>query len=106
MRETAKDMGLDQYEVRCWIGWYRHVTLVMMAQTFLAGICAQEQVCEATVQDRRLLPLTRPEVCHLLGQLVWPHPHNVPFLLAWSWWRRCHRSLACYYHTKRRREKG
>ncbi len=22
--ETSKEMGLDQYEVRIWIGWYRH----------------------------------------------------------------------------------
>jgi len=24
-------MGLDHYEVRSWIGWYRHITLVMLA---------------------------------------------------------------------------
>jgi len=29
--ETAKDLGLDHYEVRSWIGWYRHITLVMLA---------------------------------------------------------------------------
>jgi SRSO17 transposase len=105
--ENAKDLGLDQYEVRTWTAWYRHITLVMLAQAFLAGICAQETLGITPEQeDRVLLPLTRPEVRHLLGQLIWPHPHNVPLLLAWSWWRRCHRSLACYYHTKRRREKA
>ena len=103
--ETAKDSGMDHYEVRTWTAWYRFITLTMLAQAFLAGICAQEQVSQATMQEGRLLPLTRPEVRHLLGQLIWPHPHNVPLVLAWSWWRRCHRSLACYYHTKRRREK-
>ena len=25
-------MGLDQYEVRRWDGWYRHITLAMLAQ--------------------------------------------------------------------------
>jgi SRSO17 transposase len=104
--ETAKDGGMDQYEVRTWTAWYRSITLAMLAQAFLAGICAQEQDPQRGVQDRRLLPLTRMEVRHLLGRLIWPHPHNVPLVLAWSWWRRCHRSLACYYHTKRRREKG
>ncbi|WP_354011389.1 transposase [Endozoicomonas lisbonensis] len=35
--EEAKDMlGMDQYEVRNWNSWYRHMTLVMLAQTFLA----------------------------------------------------------------------
>jgi len=109
--ETAKDSGMDQYEVRTWTAWYRSITLAMLAQAFLAGICAQEQtsaaaVQESPLQERRLLPLTRLEVRHLLGHLIWPHPHSVILLLAWSWWRRCHRSLASYYHTKRRREKG
>src|SRR5438270_266328 len=38
--ETAKDMGLDHYEVRSYVGWYRHITLVMLAHAFLTGICA------------------------------------------------------------------
>lgn len=29
-------MGLDQYEVRKWDGWRRHITLAMLAQAFLA----------------------------------------------------------------------
>lgn len=34
--ETAKgEVGLDQYEVRRWNGWYRHITLAMMAHAFL-----------------------------------------------------------------------
>src|SRR5258708_18383800 len=40
--ETTKDMGLDQYEVRSWIGWYRHITLVMLAHAFLLAICAHD----------------------------------------------------------------
>ena len=35
--ETAKnDVGLDQYEVRRWDGWYRHVTLALVAHAFLS----------------------------------------------------------------------
>jgi len=37
--QTAKSaVGLDQYEVRSWTGWYRHITLVLWAQAFLAVI--------------------------------------------------------------------
>jgi SRSO17 transposase len=109
--ETGKDSGMDQYEVRTWTAWYRSITLAMLAQAFLAGICAHEQtsqmhVQESSVQERRLLPLTRPEIRHLLGQLIWPPSHNTLLVLAWSWWRRCHRSTACYYHTKRRLQAG
>lgn len=28
-------VGLDQYEVRSWSGWYRHITLALLAHTFL-----------------------------------------------------------------------
>lgn len=35
--ETAKgEVGLDQYEVRSWHGWHRHMTLCLLAQAFLA----------------------------------------------------------------------
>ncbi len=31
-------MGLDEYEVRLWVGWYRHITLALLAHAFLAVI--------------------------------------------------------------------
>jgi SRSO17 transposase len=35
--EAAKgEVGLDQYEVRRWTGWYRHITLCLLAHAFLA----------------------------------------------------------------------
>lgn len=35
--EQAKgEVGLDQYEVRKWVGWYRHITLALLAQAYLA----------------------------------------------------------------------
>ena len=37
--ETAKgETGLDQYEVRYWHSWQRHITLAMMAQAWLAAV--------------------------------------------------------------------
>jgi hypothetical protein len=34
--EMAKgEVGLDQYEVRSWTGWHRHITLAMLAFAFL-----------------------------------------------------------------------
>jgi SRSO17 transposase len=35
--EQAKgEVGLDQYEVRSWTGWYRHITLALFAQAVLS----------------------------------------------------------------------
>ena len=35
--EAAKgETGLDQYEVRSWTGWHRHITFAMLAHAYLA----------------------------------------------------------------------
>jgi SRSO17 transposase len=37
--EAAKgEVGLDQYEVRSWVGWYRHITLAMLAHAYLTVV--------------------------------------------------------------------
>ena len=104
--ETGKAMGLEDYEVRGFTAWYRHVTLVMIVQACLAGICATTRLSptEPTMAEGicPLLPLTIPEVRHLLASLLWPLPRSATLFLAWSWWRRCHQSRASYFHTKRR----
>jgi len=42
--ESAKgEVGLDQYEVRSWVGWYRHITLAMLAHAFLTVVAAKEK---------------------------------------------------------------
>jgi len=38
IEEAKGETGLDEYEVRHWHSWYRHVTLSMMAHTWLAAI--------------------------------------------------------------------
>ena len=36
--EAKGQVGLDQYEVRRWDGWYRHITLAMLAHAYLAVV--------------------------------------------------------------------
>ena len=69
-------VGLDHYEARSWRGWYRHITLALLALAALtvgtrpggrgAGWCAVH------------VPVTVPEVRRLLVRLLWataaPHP--------------------------------
>jgi SRSO17 transposase len=38
--EAKGEAGLDQYEVRYWHSWYRHITLSMMAHAFMASLSA------------------------------------------------------------------
>ena len=171
--ETSKDLGLAQYQVRCFTAWYRHITLVMLAHAFLSIICAEmrnasivdadpapmpsissplrlgdasptvsvphgpplflapkdppslpaHSVTPLPVPEKSSIllvpqasslpppvinpaPLTVPEVRHLLATLIWPTAANTKLVLGWSWWRRCHRGMASYYHTKRRLDAG
>jgi hypothetical protein len=110
--ENAKDLGLDHYEVRSFTGWYRHITLVLLALAYLVGICATERCSTVAPTPSRpastsaVLALTVPEVRHLLARLIWPASSSVSRVLAWSWWRRYHQRRASYYHTKRRLKAG
>jgi SRSO17 transposase len=53
--ETAKgEVGLDQYEVRSWHGWHRHMTLCLLAQAFLAVL--RSVSLEAQVKKGRTFP--------------------------------------------------
>jgi len=47
--ESAKgEVGLDQYEVRRWVSWYRHITLALLAHAYLTVTRAQ-----AVEQDQK-----------------------------------------------------
>jgi SRSO17 transposase len=39
--EAKGEVGLAHYEVRSWRGWYRHITLALLAHAFLASIRAE-----------------------------------------------------------------
>jgi SRSO17 transposase len=50
--ESGKgEVGLDQYEVRSWQGWYRHITLCMFALAFLVVLRASSQTLEGSEQE-------------------------------------------------------
>jgi len=54
--EEAKDeVGLDQYEVRSWSGWYRHITLALLAHALLAVIQARAGAGDSPAAKRGAL---------------------------------------------------
>ena len=101
--EVGKDLGLDQYEVRSYLGWYRHITLVLLASAFLLSLCVH---ANQALPAQALIPLTPSEVCHLLARLIWPAPTSAPLICQWSCWRRTHQYWAGYYHRRRRQKAG
>src|SRR5438876_129050 len=50
IEEAKGETGLDEYEVRFWHSWYRHITLSMMAHAWLASI-------KRRVQEKKAPPL-------------------------------------------------
>ena len=54
--QTAKgEVGLDQYEVRRWTGWYRHITLAMWAQAFVSVVRAERGAAVVPKKGRQVL---------------------------------------------------
>jgi len=104
--QTCKRLGLDQYEVRSFVGWYRHLTLVLLAAAFLVGITVQESHLHSAHDpfsaSSPLIELTPSEVRHLLARLIFPAPTSVLLICQWSRFRRAHQYWAGYYHRRRR----
>ena len=103
--------------MRSFVGWYRHITLVMLALAFLVSICVQQHPAALPVADGGtqamaagtppdLQPISVLEGRHLLAQLLFPPPSSVKLVLQWSAWRRWHQRLASFFHTKRRVKAG
>ncbi len=102
---ASKALGLDQYEVRSYLGWYRHITLVLLAAAFLVDITVQSHLTSSASQaavSTTLIVLSPSEARHLLAHLFWLAPTSAPFISHWSWWRRTHQYWAGYYHRRRR----
>ena len=51
IEEAKGEVGLDEYEVRSWPSWHRHITLSMMAHAWLASIRAKTEA-----KKGRLIP--------------------------------------------------
>ena len=112
--EAKGQVGLDQYEVRKWEGWYRHITPVSQhgagsgpaGPGLPGGGSAKSQRLFRRKKggepewDEPLIPLTVPEVRRLLYWLIWrPMPLNKS-VLAWSRWRHQARTRRCHYQRR------
>ena len=105
--EAAKgEVGLDEYEVRSWVGWHRHTTLAMLAHAYLAAVRRAAVGGRGGARPGRgaaaALPLTVPEVRRLVWRLAWARAPDLDAALAWSRWRRRHQQRARRCHWQRR----
>ncbi len=55
--EQAKgEVGLDEYEVRKWDAWHRHITLCLLAHAYLTVLRSEAASVEGTDGKKRMLP--------------------------------------------------
>jgi SRSO17 transposase len=83
--ESAKgEVGLDHYEVRRWVGWYRHITLALLAHAFLVASGVQtgekkERTTRLTSRDGTGSPTTADSTAQNRSQ---PRAHHSLVALA------------------------
>ena len=75
--QSKGEVGLDQYEVRSWVGWHRHIKLAMFAFAYRAVI-RKNAIAGVDPMNlaEELLPLTVPEVRRLLWRWSAKGPHR------------------------------
>lgn len=56
IEEAKGEVGLDHYEVRTWRGWYRHLTLAMLAHALLMVLREEAQEAGKKGEERRPMP--------------------------------------------------
>jgi SRSO17 transposase len=54
---AKQEVGLADYEIRSWHGWYRHITLAMLALGFLAAMRVKLNAVTSHKRGRRSLDL-------------------------------------------------
>jgi len=108
--EATNDLGLDQYDVRSFPGWSRHLTLVMLASAFLVGVTVQEPLLDSSQDSPAarspMIPLTPSDIRPLLARLLFFAPASAPRVCPWSHVRRAHQSWAGSSHRRRREKAG
>jgi SRSO17 transposase len=68
--EAKGEVGLDEYEVRSFQGWYRHITLSMLAHAFLIVLRAQSQTNPAHEKQSEGKKRCKPLPSHAPSQTL------------------------------------
>ena len=90
-------IGLDQYQCRQWITWYRFTTLAILAMAVLTVVTRH-----AAATSDELIALTIAEARRLINALILHRPPDPRHVLHWSLWRRRHQKQAMTSHYKTR----
>jgi len=96
---SKRTVGLDQGQVRTWISWHRWSTAALTAYAFLVIAALHEHRATTGHDPPDLIPITCPELQHLLTATVLPPPRrDLDHVNHWSHWRRRHQATARRCH--------
>jgi SRSO17 transposase len=56
---TKNEVGLDNYEVRTYTGWYRHMTMCMIAFCYLMLVRNRLRIAEGILEKKTELPISK-----------------------------------------------
>lgn len=101
--ERQQECGLNDYQVRRYPGWHRHITLAMAAHACLTVLRAAElEAGKAETDPPASSSLSLPELRRLITRLA-PGPRPAVFhVLHWSTRcrRRQHQARICHYKRR------
>lgn len=99
-REAKGEAGLDDYQVRKWRSWHRHMQLAMLGHFLLTEL-------RRDYGDEELLgPLSAAETRRLLAVVMPPLQKTFEFRMQWSAWRRKQNQKARQSHYRRRKSRS
>jgi len=99
-REAKGETGLDEYQVRKWRSWHRHMQLAMLGHLLLTELRRDYG------EDELLGPLSIAETRRLLAIVMPPARKTFDFRMHWSIWRRRHNHKARQSHYRRYRARS
>jgi SRSO17 transposase len=96
---AKRSVGLDHGQVRTWTSWHRWSTAALTAYAFLVAGAPLEHDASNDNADPQLVPVSCPELQHLLTATVLPiPPRDRDHVHRWSLWRRHHQAVARNAH--------
>lgn len=95
---SKRTVGLDQGQVRTWTSWHRWSVAALTAYAILVVATLLEHAT-STDDPLDLVPISCPELQHLLATTLLPPPPRDPeYVTSWSHWRRHHQAVARRCH--------
>jgi hypothetical protein len=94
---SKNEVGLDNYQVRTWDAWHRHITLVMLAHTFLAVTAHQTKKGAHTSRRAKPPGQPTPRSNHTGNHATHPSTIAVGTALAGGPPRRSQRALLTHW---------